>query len=129
MLLGEQCRGHQQRDLLAVGERDPCGAQRDFGLAETHVAADEAVHRLARGQVLDHGLDRRCLIGRLLEGEALGERFVIMHAELERVALAQRALGIQIEQLRRGIVRLARRAPLRLFPLTAAQLVQRRRVG
>ena len=48
MLLGEQRRRHEHRDLLAVGERDERRAQRDLGLAEADVAADEAVHRLAR---------------------------------------------------------------------------------
>ena len=51
MLLGEQRRRHEHRDLLAVGERDERGAQRDLGLAEADVAADEPVHRPAVGQV------------------------------------------------------------------------------
>ena len=41
MLFGEQRSGHQHRDLLAIHRRDEGGAQCDFGLAETHVAADE----------------------------------------------------------------------------------------
>ena len=51
VLLGEQRRRHQHRDLLAVGERDERRAQRDLGLAEADVAADQPVHRLAARQV------------------------------------------------------------------------------
>ena len=48
MLLGENRRRHQYRDLAAVHHRDERGAQRDFGLAEAGVAADQAIHRLDR---------------------------------------------------------------------------------
>ena len=129
VLLGEQRRRHQHRDLLAVGERDERRAQRDLGLAEADVAADQPVHRLAARQVLDDRLDRRLLVRRLLEAEALGERLVVVRAEPERVALARRALRVEVEELRRRVVRLPRRALLRLLPLAAAELVQRRRLG
>ena len=79
--------GTEHRHLLAVGDRDERRAQRDFGLAEADVAAHQAVHRLARRQVLDHRLDRRRLVGRLLEGEPFGERLVVVRLERERVAL------------------------------------------
>ena len=38
MLLDQQRRGTQQRDLLLVGDGDERGAQRDFGLAEADIA-------------------------------------------------------------------------------------------
>ena len=38
--------GRQQRHLLAAVHGDERGAQRDLGLAEADVAADQAVHRL-----------------------------------------------------------------------------------
>ena len=47
VLLGEQRRGREDRDLLAAGDGDEGGAQRDLGLAEADVAAHQAVHRLA----------------------------------------------------------------------------------
>ena len=47
VLLGEQRGRHEHRDLLAAGDGDERGAQRDLGLAEADVAADQAVHRLA----------------------------------------------------------------------------------
>jgi hypothetical protein len=46
VLLGQQGGGHQHRHLLAAGRRGEGGAHRHFGLAEAHVAADHAVHRL-----------------------------------------------------------------------------------
>ena len=124
MLLGEQRRRHQHRDLLAVGDGDERRAQRHLGLAEAHVAADQPVHRLARRQVRDHRLDRRRLVGRFLEAEALGERLVVVDVELEGVPFARGALRVEVEQLGRGVVRALRGALLGLFPLAAAELVQ-----
>ena len=129
VLFGEQRGRHEDRHLLAVGDRDERGAQRHFGLAESDVAADEPVHRLAGGQVADDGVDRRLLVRRLLEAEAFGESLVVVDVELERVALARRALRVEVEELRRRVVRLPRGALLRLFPLPAAELVQRRCLG
>ena len=78
VLLGKQRRRHEHRDLLAVGERHERGAQRHFRLAEADVAADEPVHRPPVGEVPDDGLDRRLLVGRLLEREAFGEGLVVV---------------------------------------------------
>ena len=81
MLLGEQRGRAEDHHLLAVGDRDERGAQRDLGLAEADVAAHQAVHRLAGRHVGDHRLDRRRLVGGLLEAEAVGERFQIVLLE------------------------------------------------
>ncbi len=81
------------------------------------------------GEVLDDGLDRRLLVRRLVEAEAFGEGLVVVRLEPERVAVARRALRVQVEQLGGGVVRLPRGALLRLVPLVAAELVQRRRFG
>ena len=80
MLLGEQRGRHQHRDLLAVHRRDEGGAQRDLGLAEADIAADQPVHRLAGLQVADHRFDRGGLVRRFLEAEAGGESFVVVRA-------------------------------------------------
>ena len=47
MLAGEQGRRADDRDLHARHGGDERGAQRDLGLAEADVAADQPVHRLA----------------------------------------------------------------------------------
>ena len=106
MLLGQKRRRHEQHDLLAVRDRDECGAKRDFGLAEADVAAHQPVHRAARGEIGDDRVDRRLLVGRLLEDEALGERFVVVLLERERMPVARSTLRVQVQQLRGGIVRL-----------------------
>ena len=51
-----------------------------------------------------------------------------MGLERERVALAGGALGVEVQELGRRVVRLLRGFLLRLLPLAAAELVQRRRV-
>jgi hypothetical protein len=63
MLFAEQRGRAQHGDLLAAGHRAEGGAQRDFGLAETDIAADQPVHRLARAHVFDDGSDGLRLIG------------------------------------------------------------------
>ena len=55
--------------LLADGDGEG-GADRDLGLAEADVAADEPVHRARRLEVLLDRLDRALLVGRLLVREA-----------------------------------------------------------
>ena len=129
MLLGQQGCRHQHRDLLAVGDRDERGAQCDFRLAEAHVAADETVHRFAGDEILDDRFDGGGLIRRLFESEAFGERFVVVHVELERVAFARRALCVQVEQFRSRVMRALRSFLSRLVPLTTAKFVQWRGLG
>ena len=46
VLTGEQRGGCEDGDLLAVLDRFERGTDRDLGLAEPDVAADEAVHRV-----------------------------------------------------------------------------------
>ena len=45
MLVGQQCGGHQDGDLLAVLYGLERGADSDLGLAVADVAADHPVHR------------------------------------------------------------------------------------
>ena len=104
-------------------------ARSALGLAEADVAAHQAVHRLAGRHVGDHRVDRRRLVGRLLEAEAVGERLEIMLLDRERVTQPGGALGVQREQLGRGVAHLLRGARLGLVPLAAAELVQRRLLG
>ncbi len=65
MLLREQRRRHEHRDLLAVLHRLEGRSYGDLGLAEPDVAADEAVHRRLAFHVLLHVGDRLELVGRL----------------------------------------------------------------
>ena len=129
MLLGEQRRRRQDRDLLAAVDGDEGGAQRDLGLAEADVAADEPVHRPRRDHVLDHGVDRGVLVGRLVEAEARRERLVVVRLEAEREAFARRAARVQVQELGGGVAHLLGGLAARLVPLARAELVQRRFLG
>ena len=88
VLLGKE-RGRAKHDhLLVIRHRDESGAQRDLGLAEAHIAADQAVHGLARGHVAHHGLDGGGLVRRLLEAEPGREGFQIVLPDAEGVSMA-----------------------------------------
>ena len=58
VLLGEDRRRAEDERLLAVHGRSERGPDRDLGLAEADVAADEPVHRPRRLQILLDGFDR-----------------------------------------------------------------------
>ena len=116
--------GHEHGDLLAVGDRDEGGAQGDLGLAEADVAADQPVHRLARLHVLDHRVDGGQLVGRFLEAEAVGEGFQFLLLEVELVALARGALGVEVQQFGGGVAHLRGGLLLGLFPLAGTEPVQ-----
>ncbi len=121
--------GHQHRDLLAGLHRDEGGAQRDLGLAEADIAADDPVHGLVGFQVGDHLFDGGGLIGGFLEGEAGLEGAVLGLARQHVRALAGGAARIQIQELRGDVANALRRLAARLLPLLAAELVQRRGLG
>ena len=53
MLPGQQGRRHDHRDLRAGHRGDKGGGQRHLGLADADIAADQPVHRLARGHIDD----------------------------------------------------------------------------
>jgi hypothetical protein len=129
VLLGEQGGRAQHHHLLAVGHRDEGGAQRDLGLAEADVAAHQAVHRAAGFHVGHHRVDGGLLVGRGLEAEGLGEGFEVMLLEVEAVAGAGGALGIEREQFGGGVAHLHRGFLLGLLPLAGAEAVQVDRLG
>ena len=75
-MLARQQRGrHHDGDLRAGHRGDEGGAQRDLGLAEADIAADQPVHRPAGGEVLQHVGDGARLVLGLGEREA-GAEFV-----------------------------------------------------
>ncbi len=131
VLFGEQGGRHQHRDLLAGRGGDERGAHRDFGLAETDVAADHPVHRLRAGEVADHRFDRGVLVRGFLEREGRGERFVHHPVDIDRQALARLAPGLDLQQFGGDVADLLGCLLLRLRPLLATEVVQRRgvRVG
>jgi hypothetical protein len=125
VLLGQQRGGRQKGHLLAAHDRHEGRAQGDLGLAEAHVAADQAVHGLGADHVLHHGVDG----GRwsaVSSKPKSGELLVVLGAVAEGMALARGAAGVDVEQLGGGVAHLLGGLALGLFPLAAAQLVQRR---
>ena len=103
MLLGQNGRGAEHHDLAAGVHALKGRAQGDLGLAETHVAAQQAVHGLGRLHVgLDVG-DSLQLVTRLVVGETL------LHLDLlGRIGRTgdtgnRRAARIQVDQVKRQL--------------------------
>ena len=69
------------------------------------------------------------LIGGLFETESGGERFVVVIGELEGVAFACGALGVDVKQLCGGVAHLLHGAALGLVPGAGSEFVQRCRLG
>ena len=121
----EQRRRHEHRDLLARLHRHERGAQRHLGLAEADIAADHAVHGLARFHVADYLIDGGGLIGGFLEPKGRLKGAVLGLAGLHGRALARGAARIQIEQLRRHVADALGRLAAGFLPLIPAELVER----
>ena len=93
VLFGEQRRRHEHRDLIAGLHGDERRAQRDLGLAEADVAADDAVHRPRAGQVVEHAIDGGLLVLGLLERKLQHEALIARFVEVELRALRGRRVA------------------------------------
>ena len=89
MLARQKGGGHHHRHLLAGHDRNEGGAQRNLGLAEADIAAHEAVHGPAPGQIAQHGIDGGELVLGLLVGEAGAELVVKAFRGRKNLAGAQ----------------------------------------
>ncbi len=125
MLAREQGRRRDHRDLLAVHRRDEGGAQRNLGLAEADVAADQAVHRLAFGQVGQHVLDRAFLVVGFVPREAVDELGEGGFFDREHRRLAQRARGGGAQQVVGDFADALLEPRLAPLPAFAAEAVER----
>ena len=123
MLAREQGSRADERDLHPRHRCDESGAQRDLGLAEADVAADEPVHRFARRHVGKHIADRAVLIVGFLIGEAVGEGG-IGGVGGKRFARAQGALRRGREQFARNLADAVLHPRLAALPCFAAELVE-----
>ena len=103
VLLGQNGRGAEHHDLAAGVHALKRRAQGDLGLAETHVAAQQAVHGLGRLHVgLDVG-DGLQLITRLVVGKALLHLDLLGRVGRAGDACDRRAARIQVDQVKRQL--------------------------
>ncbi|MNH09223.1 hypothetical protein D3C79_686700 [compost metagenome] len=99
VLLGEQGGRYQDGHLATAVHSDEGGAHGHFCLAETNVAADQAVHWLGREHVFAYRVDGTLLIRGFFEREAGAEGRIVNRRIREGIAFACRAAGIDVEQL------------------------------
>ena len=122
VLIGEQRRRHEHRDLLLVGDRLECGAHRDFGLAVADVAADQAIHRPRRFHVGLGRVEGFLLIGRRLVREGLFHLGLPRRIGTEGKAARHLALGVERDQLVGDLAERFGDARLGARPIGAAHL-------
>ena len=126
VLLDQQRRGNEHRDLLAVLDRLERGTDGHLGLAESDVAGQQPVHR---DRLLHVGLDlvdRLELIERLGERERLFELALPRRVRPEGVPLRRHARGVELHELDRDVAHRSAGFALRLRPVAAAHLGQHR---
>ena len=124
MLLRQHGRRHEDGDLLSVEHGLHGRAQRDLGLAEADVAAQQTVHGLRRLHVRLDLLDAAQLIVRLGVGEVVLELRLPRRVGREGVAHAALALGIELDEPGGKVLGRGFRAGLCLLPLVTAELVE-----
>ena len=98
MLAREQGGGTDQSDLATGHRHDEGGAQRDLGLAEADIAANQPVHRLAGLEIPEDIGDRAVLVVGFLIGEAVDE-LRIAAVGLGNDAGPRRALRRNLDEL------------------------------
>ena len=125
-VLARQKRGGRDHGhLLALGGGDKGRAHRHFGLAETHIAHDEAIHRAARLQIGQHiGNGGQLIIGFLI-GKTGAERLPHVGGRNKDRRAAQFALGGDADQLIGDLAQPLFQLGLLGLPRAAAQPVQK----
>ena len=124
VLARQKRRRHHDSDLTARHCHDEGGAQRNFRLAEPDIAADEAIHRPALGEILDHIGDGAFLILGLGIGEAGTEFVVDPDRRLDRGHLLHRARGRDADELGGHLAHARLHARLAALPAGAAEPVE-----
>ena len=130
VLLGQQRRRDQHRDLLAVHHGLERRADGDLGLAVPDVAADQAVHRLGLLHVALDLVDRGQLVAGLVERERVLQLALPRRVGPERVALDGHAHAVEPDELAGHVAHRALDRGLVAFTQSrAAQAVQARRLA
>ena len=126
VLEGEDGRRRENRDLLAVHHHLEGGAHGHFGLAVADVAAEQAVHRRVRLEILLDVADRRLLVDREVVGKRVLEFLLPVRIGAERVTRNRLARGVELEQLLGHVAHGFLDSCLRPFPGRAAKPVDGR---
>ena len=126
VLLGEQGRGHEHGDLLAVLHRLECGTHGNLGFAEAHVAGDEAVHGDFFLHVLLYLVNGGELVGSLVVGEGLFQLSLPGGVCGEGVTARGLACRVEFHQVGGDFLDCFASAGLGLSPVTTAHLGQAR---
>ena len=124
VLAGQQRRRHDDRDLLAVHGGHEGGPQRDLRLAEAHIAADEPVHRAARSEIVENGIDGVLLVLGLVVGEAGRELVVEPFRRHEARRLLEDARRGDLHERARHLADALLHARLARLPGAAAEPVE-----
>ena len=124
VLAREQGRGNDDRGLLAVDRGGEGGAQRDLGLAEADVAADEPVHRPARREIVERRLDGVGLVLRLVIGKARAEFVVEPFGRDEPRRRARHALRGDADQFARHFAHALLQPRLARLPARGPQAIE-----
>ena len=122
VLIGQQRRRHEHRDLLLVGNRFERGAHRHLGLAVADVAADEAVHRPCSLHVGFGGVEGFLLVGRRFVGESLLHLGLPRGVGTEGEAPRHLALGVELDEFVGNLCQRFADARLGARPIGAAHL-------
>ena len=126
VLLGQHGGRDQDGNLAAIGHGLEGGPQGNLGLAETHVAGDQAVHRARPFHVPLDVVDGLQLVGGLLEAEGGLELVLPRRVGREGLALGHRPGRVQLEKLLGHLAKGGPHGFLHALPLGAAQAVQAR---
>ena len=124
MLAAEQCRRRNHRHLLATHRDQERRAQRHFGFAETHVAADQTIHRLTGAEIAHDIVDRRELIVRFFIRKASAEFVPQTFRRCDRFGRACRAHCRDAQQFLGHIAQALFRARFAALPGDTTQLVE-----
>ena len=116
VLKGEDGRGDEHGDLLAVGGGLERSAYGYFRLSETHVAADQAVHGETLLHITLHRAGGLFLVGGILIHERRFELGLQVRISGESEALGRTSLGVELNQFLRDILNLILRPVLKGYP-------------
>ena len=129
MLLHQQCGRHQHSHLFGILHRLECGTYGDFGFAESHVAANQAIHRHGLFHIGFDFVDGSQLIGGFLVWESVFQFFLPRGVFAEGIPLHALTCRIQFDQIFGDFVHMLTCFRLGSSPIGSAQFVEFWSVG